>query len=68
MKNYLYDVVFNLEHIEIYAGNPIDAAILAVAKRIEAGRSTTIDQIYDVEREEPVTLFPCCLVLVEENN
>lgn len=65
MKNYEYDIVFGLDHITVFANNPTDAAILAVAKRIEAGNSTTIDQIYDVEREESVILTQCRVCVIE---
>ena len=65
MKTYEYDVVFDLDHITVFASCPTDAAILAVSKRIKDGKSTTIDQIYDVEREDSITLSPCNLVLVE---
>lgn len=64
MKNYKYDVVFGVEHYEVYATNPVTAAILAVAKRIEEGKSTEIDEIYDVEAEQFV-VYSCYLTLVE---
>lgn len=65
MKKYLYDVVFELDHVEVYANNPTEAAILAVAKRIGAGKSTTIDQIYNCDAEDFDVLFSAHLVLVE---
>lgn len=65
MKNYLYDVVFGLDHIEVYAGNPTDAAILAVSQRIKDGKSITIDQIYNCDTEDFEVQFSARLVLVE---
>lgn len=64
MKNYLYDVVFGIEHYEVYAGNPTDAAILAVAKRISEGKSTDFDQLYDCEREDNIIFEPCKLIVM----
>jgi len=64
MKNYLYDVVFGIDHVEVYAGCTLDAAILAVAQRIGEGKSTQIDQIYDCDAEDFDVLFSCKLTIV----
>lgn len=64
MKNYLYDVVFGLDHINVYAGNPTDAAILAVAQRIKEGETTEIDSIYNYDTENFDVPSPCKLILM----
>lgn len=64
MKTYLYDVVFGLDHIKVYAGNPTNAAILAVAQRIGEGKTTEIDQIYDCDAEDFDVLSSCKLILM----
>lgn len=68
MKKCLYDVVFGLDHIEVYALSVTDAAILAVAQRISEGKSTTIDQIHDTEDNDFGVMFPCALQLTEDDD
>ena len=65
MKNDLYDICFGLDHVEVYATSPLNAAILAVARRIKEGKTTTIDQIYDVERDDSVIFSRCIITMVE---
>jgi hypothetical protein len=54
MKNYEYIVFFGITIVKVYAGNPFDAAILAMAERVKSGlnRDITLLACMEEGREE----------------
>lgn len=66
MKGNLYEVSFGDDVLDIYSFSATDAAILAVAKRINDGKSTMIHSVFNCDTDEFEVLFPCRLQLLED--